>query len=181
MSKLYNCAARHLEDMEIMFERFEEDEVLAVPNLSGNNGSWNSIISIQDNSKVVVCSICNVKTRENIKMEVMEFIIRANNQICIGKFDMDLDEEGFVSYKTAMIIDDSLDEKTIDLLIKPLLGINFSTFHRFLPFLTGVIYGYLKPQEAIEKLNNDKNEVELTETLKEDLECLLENLMNSEE
>ena len=183
MGKIYDCVTKNLEGMDIKFEKFEDDEVIAIPNIGGNNGSWNCIISVQNDTKVIIASICDVKTKRDRRKEVMEYITRVNHEIAIGKWDIDLDGEGSVTYKTSLYLDESLDEKTIEMLLAPVFMTNIYTYDRYLPGLMGVIFGYLAPREAIEKIEEQRkmSETELEEHVKEELDELVKGFLNARE
>ncbi|MEQ8225756.1 MAG: hypothetical protein ABRQ37_25815 [Candidatus Eremiobacterota bacterium] len=180
MSKLFNEVLNYLEKFELRYEKFEDDEVVLIPNIGGSNGSWNCVLYVADECKVIIRSMFNGKVQGKRVKEMMEYVIRSNDNLMIGNWDIDLDN-GSITYKTSAIFDEKLDSKSIDLFLHSLFGINIVTFDRHIPFIMEIIYGKLSAKKAIQKYNVhmvQDIEKKLSENLKGELEDLMESLIN---
>lgn len=183
MSKLFNQVLNYLDEHEVRYQKFEDDGVFAIPNIGGKNGYWNCLIDVSDSHKVIIRSIFNGKAKKNRVKELMEYIIRTNDNLMIGNWDINLDS-GSITYKTSAVFDAKLDSESVNLFIDSLFGINIVTFDSQMPFLMEIIYGKVSAKKAIEKYNKglmlDMKE-ELVENLKGELEGLMESLLNKED
>src|SRR5262249_17088927 len=82
---------------------------------------------------------------EEKRVEVAEFITRANYGLVIGNFEMDY-ADGEVRYKTSVDVEGGeLTAKMVENVIRA----NVMTMDRYFPGLMGVLYGDRDPAEAI--------------------------------
>ena len=87
-------------------------------------------------------------------MRVAEFLTRANYNLQIGNFELDLND-GDLRYKSPFIYDEFL-EASEETFLKHLF-ISLATFDHYLPGIMAVSYGSVSPTDAIDAIKNRKN------------------------
>jgi hypothetical protein len=93
-----------------------------------------------------------VRTPEEQRLPMAEFITRANYGLRIGNFEMDFDD-GEVRYKASL---DFEGEALTDNLIRGVIYPAVQTMDRYLPGLLAVIYGGKTPEEAVREVEADE-------------------------
>ncbi len=113
---------------------------------SGENGQVACFAQIRvDLEQLLFYVISPVKTPEDKRLEIAEFVTRANYGLRIGNFEMDFND-GEVRYKS------SLDFEGVVLvpeMIRNAIYPAVQTMDRYMPGLMSVIYGNKTPEEAI--------------------------------
>ena len=119
---------------------------------NGKNGQTTCYAQVrEDLEQFLFYVVAPVKTPQELRLAVAEFITRANFGLRIGNFELDF-SDGEVRYKS------SLDFERADLspdLIRNAIYPAVQTMDRYLPGLMGVIYGNESPAEAIAKIEDD--------------------------
>jgi hypothetical protein len=115
----------------------------------GKNGRLTCFTDLRMNlAQLLFYAIAPIKTPEDTRLAVSEFITRANFNLRIGNFELDF-SDGEVRYKS------SLDFEGVDLLpslIRNTVYPAVNTMDRYLPGLMSVIYGGKTPFEAIDDI-----------------------------
>jgi hypothetical protein len=85
---------------------------------------------------------------EEHRVDIAEFLTRANHGLVVGNFEMDF-ESGEVRYKTTIT---SAPQDLSDGLLEALLHTNISTHDRYVPGMMQVIYAGLSPRAACKQV-----------------------------
>lgn len=119
----------------------------------GNNGEVTCFAQVRvDLEQLIFYVVMPMRTPENLRLAVAEYITRANYGLRIGNFEMDFDD-GEVRYKS------SLDFEGVTLgpeLIRNALYPAVQTMDRYLPGILAVMYGGKNPEEAIASIEDDE-------------------------
>ncbi len=129
-----------------------EDRHIYRMGFAGQNGQVTCFAQIRvDLEQLLFYIIAPVKVPEAERVQVAEFITRANYGLRIGNFEMDFGD-GEVRYKSSLDFEgDSLTPALIKNAIYPAVH----TMDRYLPGLMSVIYGDRSPAEAIVDVEGD--------------------------
>lgn len=106
---------------------------------------------------VTLHAISALKIPQNKVASLSEFIVRANNDIEIGNFDLDLEaEHPIVSFKVNILlgIDMKIDEDDLDLAVQIVLG----TMRSYWIGFTGVLDEGLSAAEALENCYDEEDD-----------------------
>ena len=130
------------------FMRIQGDDALRLL-YEGKNGQWNCYTQAREaQQQFLFYSICPKQIPEAKRMEIAEFITRANYGLIIGNFELDF-SDGEVRYKTAIDIrDGELSTETI----KKLVYTNVAVMDAYLPGIIDIIENNISPDEAIKKI-----------------------------
>ena len=132
-----------------------EEEVAIQLNVAGESGNWKCLAKVdEEDDYFCFYSYCPINAPEHKRLEIAEFITRANSGIRIGNFEMDF-EDGEIRYKTSISFD-SFPAKSK--MFENLVYVNVSMMDRYLPGIMRVIYGDIDPQEAVEVVENSSEE-----------------------
>lgn len=101
----------------------------------------------QENNQLIFYSVIPSRVPKESRAPVMEFITRANYNLLIGNFEMDM-EDGEVRFKTS--VDVSGDSLSIAL-VKNMIYFNFIAIDRHLESLMKVMYGNMSAKKAFEE------------------------------
>jgi hypothetical protein len=112
----------------------------------GSQSQWLCFVQVrEDVQQVIFYSICPVIVPAEKRMDIAEYITRANYGLILGNFEMDFDD-GELRYKT------SLDVEGITFtaeLLRPLIIANITTMDHYLQGALSVIFGDKSPEQAI--------------------------------
>ncbi len=145
MGPIYNALVKFFRDDEWFFVPIEEKSSLRIP-FKGDVYDWTCFAQArEEKEQFVFYSVSPLKVPEEKRMEVSEYITRANYGLFIGNFELDF-SDGEVRYKTSISFD---QVKLTDHFIQPIVYINVLTMGQYLPGLSGIIYGNLSPEEAV--------------------------------
>ncbi len=127
------------------FLQIEGESSLALQFL-GNNGSWLCLAKVREAQKqFIFYSICPVNAPEEKRLVVAEFLIRANYDLSIGKFELDF-ANGEILCKTSV----DLEERQLDSpLLRRLIYINLALMDSYLLGIESVIYRDVAVVDAI--------------------------------
>lgn len=130
------------------FLQVEGESSLAIQ-FQGDNGSWLCHAKVREAQKqFIFYSICPVNAPEEKRLAVAEFLIRANYDLSIGKFELDF-TDGEIRCKTNV----DLEERQLD---SPLIGrlvyINLALMDSYLPGIESVIYKDVSAVDAIAQI-----------------------------
>ena len=130
-------------------EHWEVSPVDAQPAVSlefqGEHGRWTCFAEIrQPYEQFLFYSIAPVQVSPERRMEMAEYLTRANYGLPLGGFELDLDE-GDIHFKTGI---DAEGEQLTQGLVKHVVYVNVIMMDRYLPGIERVAAG-TSPREAI--------------------------------
>jgi hypothetical protein len=145
---------------EEMVNFFKEDEwpfyqIKGQPVLQmafqGENGKWTCYAKGREKQQqFVFYSLCPINAPDSKRLDVAEFLTRANSGMIIGNFELDF-SDGEVRYKTSIDVDgDTLSSA----LIKRLVYANVTMMDEYLPGIMSVIYSDVSPSDAIAQIES---------------------------
>lgn len=126
-----------------------EGESTLVLHFQGDNGRWLCHAKVREAQKqFIFYSICPINASQEKRLAVAEFLIRANYDLSIGKFELDF-TDGEIRCKTSV----DLEERQLDSpLIKRLVYINLALMDSYLPGIESVIYRDVLAVDAIAQI-----------------------------
>lgn len=115
----------------------------------GDNGEWGCMAyPLEAAERLAFYSVAPVRCPEGRRAEMMEFLHRANHDMVIGNFEMDL-SDGEIRYKT------SLDVEGVELvpaLVRNIVRPNCRMMDAYLPGMMSLIYSGASAAEAIHQV-----------------------------
>lgn len=126
------------------------DRSLVHMGVAGRNGNFNVVISVNDEDKLVLLYVISpIKVPEGIKrINVADFITRANFGLVIGNFEMDF-ADGDLRYKSSVQFKDGVLSNQM---IEDLIGKSVCTMDHYFAGLMKVIYSDTSASEAISEI-----------------------------
>jgi hypothetical protein len=154
MGQLFDAVVDYLTEDDWRFHVVKDDTALMLP-FRGECGSWQCFGTVDEEKQwFTFYSILPSNVPEEKRVEVAEYITRANYGLVIGNFEMDY-ADGEVRYKTSVDVEGGeLTAKMIENVIRA----NVMTMDRYFPGLMGVLYGDRDPAEAIAELEDGGHE-----------------------
>jgi hypothetical protein len=159
MGQLFDTVVDYLTEDDWRFH-VVKDETAVMLAFRGETGSWQCFGTVDDEKQwFTFYSILPSTVPEEKRVEVAEFITRANYGLVIGNFEMDY-ADGEVRYKTSIDVEGGdLTSKMVENVIRA----NVMTMDRYFNGLMGVLYGDRDPAEAIaetEDLGHDHGDLD---------------------
>jgi hypothetical protein len=111
------------------------------------------IFCIEEQGQCVVYSLCPVRAPALRRPDVMDLLTRANCNLILGNFELDL-ASGDIRFKTSLAVGDA--DLTSDLFERLLLA-NVATMDRYLPGVMQVIYGAESPEAVLMQIEQPGN------------------------
>ena len=153
---MFQVLVQFLNEEKFKFE-LEEDSKIATLFISGSSGTWMGLAKVdEDNEQMVFYSIIPSRVAPEIRPIVMEYITRANYNLIMGNFEMDL-EDGEIRFKTSI---DFSGEKLTKRLVKNIIFYNLIAMDRFLDGLMQVMFNGIDAKTAftgaLAQLKNSK-------------------------
>ena len=154
MGQLFEAVVDYLTEDDWKFNVVKDDTALML-SFRGEAGSWQCFATVDEEKQwFTFYSILPSNVPEDKRVEIAEFITRANYGLVIGNFEMDY-ADGEVRYKTSVDVEGGeLTAKMIENVIRA----NVMTMDRYFPGLMGVLYGDRDPAEAIAELEDGGHE-----------------------
>jgi len=150
MGAIYDALVSFFREDEWAFNEVEGKPILALT-FAGKNGTWTCYARAEEEKEMFLFySYCPVKTPENKRPILADFLTRANYGLLIGNFEMDYND-GEVRFKTSIDVE---GDKLSPALIKRLVYNNLAVTDKYLPGIMAVIYGGASPTEAIAQVEN---------------------------
>lgn len=142
---IFTAIVNFFESDQWQFVKIPETSVLRLL-FRGENGQWTCYAQAREEQRqFVFYSVCPLKTPENKRLAITEFITRANYGMIMGNFEFDLDD-GEIRYKTSI---DVQEDNLSFALIKPIAYANVMTMDEYLPGIIAVIESEVEVKEAI--------------------------------
>ena len=145
MSNLLDTVAQFFTDTGWEFSRDDQESIL-LTGYEGDNGRWPFFAwAIEEHHQVALYSQMPAPIPEARRGAAAEYITRANYDMIIGSFDLDL-EDGDCRFKTS--IDVTSDRLSVALVGQMVLA-NVIMMDRYLPGLIEVIENDVEPAVAV--------------------------------
>lgn len=146
MGPIFETVGGWLEEQGIEYE--PRDDTSFTFNYKGENAVWPCfIICREEEEQVVFYSVAPVAVAEERRVDVAEFILRANYGAVLGGFEMDVDD-GEVRFRTGL---DCSDTKLDPVMFRNIVLMNLLMMDSYMPGLLAVIHGGVMPSVAVEK------------------------------
>lgn len=114
--------------------------------LSGDVHQYQCIFVADDSNHVLMLyTVAPVKVPEGSRLSVCEFLTRANYNMKIGNFELDM-SDGEVRFKTSLASEDVTITPTI---IRNMMSVNFHTMDDYMPGLTVILRQGLPAADVI--------------------------------
>ncbi len=154
MGQLFEAVVDYLTEDEWKFHIVKDDTAVMLP-FRGENGSWQCFGTVDEEKQwFTFYSLLPSNVPEEKRVEIAEFVTRANYGLVIGNFEMDY-SDGEVRYKTSVDVEGGeLGPKMIENMMRA----NVMTMDRYFPGFMGVLYGDREPAEAIAEMEEDAHE-----------------------
>ncbi|MEM9449475.1 MAG: YbjN domain-containing protein [Cyanobacteria bacterium P01_E01_bin.6] len=140
------------EQVQAFFDGDEWPVVEVEPNailqstFQGDNGQWLCYAQLQEEHRqLVFYSVLPLRVPDEKQMAIAQFMIRANNGLAIGNFELDF-EDGTIRFKTSLR---SPNTPLTDDVIRDLIYTNVLTVDQYLPGILQLLYSTTDPAAAI--------------------------------
>src|SRR5262249_43344450 len=154
MGQLFDAVVDYLNEDDWKFNVVKDDTALML-SFRGDAGSWQRFATVDEEKQwFTFYSILPSNVPDDKRVEIAEFITRANYGLVIGNFEMDYGD-GEVRYKTSVDVEGGeLSPKMIENLMRA----NLMTMDRYFAGIMGVLYGDRDPAEAIAEMEEESHE-----------------------
>jgi hypothetical protein len=130
------------------FIELEEEPILQM-DFPGKNGQLNCYAKAREaQQQFVFYSICPIKAPEDKRLQIAEFLTRANSGMLVGNFELDF-ANGEIRYRTSAEVE---DDNLSSALIRRLVYANMMMMDEYLPGIMSVINGNVSPADAITQI-----------------------------
>ena len=148
MKKIIDVVIEWLTEDEWKFDNPNENLVIA--GVKGENGNFRMFFSSDEDPHLFrLVLIPGFSIPENKRLEIAEFVTRANYGIQVGKFELDFDD-GEVRYSAGLDLGGDCELTTG--MVRAIMGRCASTLDRYTPGFMRILYAGLTPKEAIEEI-----------------------------
>ncbi len=150
MGQLFEAVVDYLTEDDWKFNVVKDDTALML-SFRGEAGSWQCFATVDEEKQwFTFYSILPSNVPEEKRVEIAEFITRANYGLVIGNFEMDYGD-GEVRYKTSVDVEGG---ELTPKMIENLMRANLMTMDRYFSGVMGVLYGDRDPAEAIAEMED---------------------------
>jgi hypothetical protein len=147
MNAAYEKLIQHLDSQDIGYWSRSEDSSICT-DFRGEVGTYRVFARVdEEDSLFQVFGYSPVRIPKGARPAVAETVVRANCGLKIGKFEMDYDEGELRFLATQILLDDNLEDATID----RLMGTTMAMLNTYLPAILSVIYGNELPKDALKQ------------------------------
>jgi hypothetical protein len=154
MGQLFEAVVDYLTEDDWKFNVVKDDTALML-SFRGEAGSWQCFATVDEEKQwFTFYSILPSNVPEEKRVEIAEFITRANYGLVIGNFEMDYGD-GEVRYKTSVDVEGG---ELTPKMIENLMRANLMTMDRYFAGVMGVLYGDRDPAEAIAEMEEDAHD-----------------------
>jgi hypothetical protein len=151
MGQLFEAVVDYLTEDDWKFQVVKDDTALML-SFRGEAGSWQCFATVDEEKQwFTFYSILPSNVPEEKRVEIAEFVTRANYGLVIGNFEMDYGD-GEVRYKTSVDVEGG---ELTPKMIENIMRANLMTMDRYFAGLMGVLYGDRDPAEAIAEMEED--------------------------
>jgi hypothetical protein len=148
MGPISEAVQAWLDEQEFEYDAKDEEGVF-VFRYKGGSGIWSCFIFCREQEEqLVLYSEAPVAVAEELRVDMAEFILRANYGASIGCFEMDVDD-GEIRYRTGLDVTDTQVEATM---LRNIVLANLLMMDTYLPGILAVVHGGVAPHVAIQKI-----------------------------
>jgi hypothetical protein len=127
----------------------DRNRPLVYTTATGTNGSFRIVLDLKEEDHILIVYVFSpVRVPTNKRLDVAEFITRANFGTMIGNFEMDF-SDGDLRYKGSFEYDGG---ELVHKMIEQLLGKCAYSMNKYFPGLMRIIYGDVDPRAAIAEI-----------------------------
>jgi len=145
-----NVTIRFFQEDQWNFQKLENQPVVRA-GYRGEHGTWVCYARADEEfHRFIFHSLMGLNIPPQYRLPVVEYLTRANYQLVIGNFDMDLDT-GNVRFRTAVELQDDT-VLTVDQ-VRSLAYTNVRTMDHYFPGVMAVVHGGLLPETALERID----------------------------
>ena len=113
---------------------------------AGTSATIGIVAQVREDLEIALLySVPPLRVPEDRRVEVAQYLTRANYGLLIGNFELDMDD-GEVRYKTAIDVENA---ELSDALIAGMVRANCATTDRYFPGLVAIVHGGATASEAI--------------------------------
>jgi hypothetical protein len=160
MNAAYEKLCEHLTSQNIGYWSRSEDLSICA-DFRGEVGTYRIFARIDaDDSLFQVFGHSPIRVPVGSRSAIAEAVMRVNCGLKVGKFEMDYDEGDLRFQAAQILLEDDLDDKTIQRLI----GTTMSMLNIYLPAILSVIYGNELPKDAIRHAEPGRFDVDESES-----------------
>lgn len=150
MGPIMEAAIKFFNEDEWSYTQVEGRDALSM-SFAGKSSTWTCYARAEEEKQMFLFySYCPVKSPENKRPLLGDFLTRANYGLFIGNFEMDYND-GEVRYKTSIDVEGA---ELTSPLIKRIVYDNLAVMDKYMPGVMSVIYGGASPTEAIAEVEN---------------------------
>ncbi len=148
MGRLLSVVEEFLDNDEWNYERIEGKDILKA-GVRADNGVYLIFFDIKEEpQQVILYVIYEENVPEDRRIDVAEYLTRANYPLIIGNFEMDF-RDGEVRYKVSVDIEGGM---LMPKMVENMISAGVRTADWFHPGLVSVIEGQQSPEDAIASL-----------------------------
>ena len=145
MGPLFAFVVMLFNELGLQYVKLEEQTVLHLT-YGGENGRWNCFAQVQEPAqRFVFYSVLIPRVPAARRLAVAEYITRANYDLMLGNFELDL-EDGEVRFKTSADLSGMTPTTAF---LKTLIFANLLATDRYFPGLMSVLFADALPAQAI--------------------------------
>ena len=142
----------YLQENDWQFTQVKDKDIFLF-GIAGKNGNFQCIADIvEDEHKFIFFSVYGANVPPEKRPQLLELINYLNVNFFVGNFEMDY-QDGEIRYRTGVYLEFIIPNKNM---IDQLIMTNIITMDKYLPALTGVMFGGLSTLQAIDLV--DKSE-----------------------
>jgi len=132
--------------------KIDEEENIINLTINLKYGTVDSyIINNKAKKYIEVRNLCSITIPELKRREIAEFIVRTNNILTIGRFDLNM-ENGDLFFGAANLYDDSLPQS--EEVFNNILSFSYQIMEEYVPSVMNIIYTHTLAEKEIFKTNN---------------------------
>ncbi len=150
-----NTIRKALERNDIKFQILRDSPFQIIYKMGVNlkHGRVDTFVDIRPElNRVLIYTMIPAIVPENKRMQIAEFITRANYGLMLGNFELDMND-GEVRFKNNFVYDDLTSESDVEFLTN--LFISFGIVDKYLPGIMSVIYANVNPLAALGQIENN--------------------------
>jgi hypothetical protein len=145
MARIFDAMTAFFDQDDWNYDQLPDRPVLRM-GFNGDDGQWMCFAQArEEQEQFIFYSVAPVKAPEERRVEMAEFITRANYGMIVGNFELDF-SDGEVRYKTSV---DSEGSELAHALVKGLVYANVLTMDRYLKGIMAVAFGGVDAQSAV--------------------------------
>lgn len=145
MTQILRIAMRFFEEYDWPYFQRDDEPVLRTA-FRGDNGEWSCYaFADEDQQQFAFYSVCSVRTPEDRRLALAEFITRLNHGLVIGNFELDF-SDGEIRFKTSIDVE---GDRLSTTLVRRMVVANVATMDMHLPGIAKAIYGDVPPAQGL--------------------------------